>query len=288
LLPLPLPPVEFSDLPLGAVPDDPLVSVDFSSWFSKVFAGMRRSWKSLLIFQLLVLVTSSILALALRAANSQFVQTSSNGRKSIRGVVVVALVSYVCAFAIRAVPEVASAHVIAHDAASHTQGDSSRTGWRQGLRFGFSRSVPMIGWSIATSLLTIVGSVFCLLPGIYLAVAFWGTLTGVVAFERPPSVVGRCLELMKGHWWQVVARALLVAVARLAVGHVVSLLTGGFSPAARRARANGIGSTIVSNVLNVPFGMFVSIATIITYAELRRKLEPITSAQLAAESALPT
>jgi hypothetical protein len=265
------------------------VSTDLSSWFSKVFAGMRRSWKSLLVYQLIALVPSMLIGIALRDFNNQFASKSPNGPFTLgRGLLVLTLVSSLTSIVIYAVFTAASAHVLALDAVAERQGSASRVRWQDGLRFGLSRVLPMLGWSIATGLLVIVGYVFCLLPGIYFAVVFYGTLTGVVAFERPSSVVNRCFELMKGNWWEIFARFLLVGVARAIVSFGVGLLSGGFSLAARRSRASSFGSIIASKVTNVPFTMFVSVAAVVTYAELRRKLEPISSAQLAAESAIPS
>jgi hypothetical protein len=285
--PPPPPPVGYYYGGDGA--DDPLVSTDLSSWFSKVFAGMRRSWKSLLIYRLIAVVPSILIAIALRGFTNQFAQTSRNIRFTIGGgALVLTLVSYLSSIVIYAVATAASAHVLAHDALSESQGSSARVDWQQGLRFGFSRVLPMIGWSLATGLLVGVGFLFCLVPGIYLGVVFFATLTGVVAFERPASVLSRCFELMKGHWWEMFARALLVLVAIFIFSCGVGLLSGGFSLATRGSATGSVGSIIASSVLNIPLAMFMSVAAIVTYAELRRKLEPISSAQLAAESAIPS
>jgi hypothetical protein len=250
---------------------------------------MRRSWKSLLIYRLIALVPSILIAIALSGFTNQIAQPSRNVRLTIGGgALVLTLVSYLSSIVIYAVSTAASAHVLAHDAAAASQGSMARVTWQQGLRFGFSRLLPMIGWSIATGLLVIVGSLFCLLPGIYLGVVFFGTLTGVVAFERPSSVVSRCFELMKGNWWDMFGRALLVVVGLFLFSCGVGLLSGGFSVAASRSTTGSAGSTILSSVLGIPLAMFLSVAAIVTYAELRRKLEPISSAQLAAESAIPS
>jgi hypothetical protein len=248
---------------------------------------MKRSWKSLLIYRLIALVPSIVIAIALSGFTNQFAKTSSNVRLTIGGgALVLTLVSYLSSIVIYAVSTAASAHVLAHDAAAESQGSAARVSWQDGLRFGVSRLWPMIGWSIVTGLLTIVGSILCLLPGIYLGVVFFGTLTGVVAFERPSSVVSRCFELMKGHWWDMFGRALLVVIGLLVFSCGIGLLSGGFTVATRGSGTASTGSTILSNVLSIPIAMFLSVAAIVTYAELRRKLEPVTSAQLAAESAI--
>lgn len=284
--PPPPPPAGYYYGGVGA--DDPLVSTDLSSWFSKVFAGMRRSWKSLLIYRLIALVPSILVAIALRGVTKQIAQPSRNVRFTIGGgALVLTMVSYLSSIVIYAVSTAASAHVLAHDALSESQGSSARVDWQQGLRFGFSRVLPMIGWSLATGLLVGVGFLFCLVPGIYLGVIFFGTLTGVVAFERPSSVVSRCFELMKGNWWEMFGRALLVVVGLIVVSCGIGLLSGGFTIATSGSTTGSVGSIFASSLLNIPIAMFLSVAAIVTYAELRRKLEPISSAQLAAESAIP-
>jgi hypothetical protein len=249
---------------------------------------MRRSWKSLLIYRLIALVPSILIAIALSSFTSQLAQPSRNVRLTIGGgALVLSLVSYLSSIVIYAVSTAASAHVLAHDAAAESQGSSARVSWQQGLRFGISRVLPMIGWSIATGLLVIVGCIFCVLPGIYLGVIFFGTLTGVIAFERPSSVLSRCFELMKGNWWDMFGRALLVGLGLIIFSCGIGLLSGGFTLATSGSTTGSVGSTIVSSVLNIPIAMFLSVAAIVTYAELRRKLEPISSAQLASESAIP-
>jgi hypothetical protein len=266
-------------------PDDPLVSTDLSSWFSKVFAGMRRSWKSLLIYRLMALVPTVLLRIAIKP-----VVRPSTGLRSLFGQSpsALAILSSLTGVVVYVVSTTASAHVLAHDAVSEGEGSSSRTGWWQGLRFGFLRFWPMLGWSVASCLSIYLGMLFCVLPGIYLEVIFRATFAGVVAFERPSSVIRRCFALMKGHWWEMFGRAFLVSLAAAAVIACVGFVSGGFTLAARRARAASLRSNILLNVINVPFAMFLSVAAVVTYAELRRKLEPVTSAQLAAESALPS
>lgn len=198
------------------------------------------------------------------------------------------LVSALMGLVIYVISTTAAAHVLARDAVSESEGSSSRTGWWQGLRFGFSRFWSMFGWSVAAGLAIYLGLLFCVLPGIYADVIFHATFAGVVAFERPLSVIRRCFELIKGHWWEMFGRSFLVSLAAAAVALGFGFLTGGFTLAARRARAASLGSNILLNVINVPFAMFLSVSAVITYAELRRKLEPITSAQLAAESVAPS
>jgi hypothetical protein len=264
-------------------PDDPLVSTDLSSWFSKVFAGMRRSWKSLLIYRLMALVPTVLLRIAIKP-----VVRPSTGLRSVLGQSpsALGLASGLMGVVVYVVSTTASAHVLAHDVVSDSEGSSSRTSWWQGLRFGFSRFWPTLGWSAAASLAIYLGLLFCVLPGIYVDVIFHATFAGVVAFERPSSIIRRCFALIKGHWWEMFGRSFLVSLASTAVIVGVSFVNGGFTLAARRARAANLRWNILLNVINVPFAMFMSGAAVVTYAELRRKLEPVTSAQLAAESAI--
>lgn len=279
----PPPPTEYYYAVEG--PDDPLVSTDLPSWFSKVFAGMRRSWKSLLIYRLMALVPTVLLGIAIKP-----VVRPSKGLRSLlgRSPSALGLVSALMGLVIYVISTGAAAHVLARDAVSESEGSSSRTGWWQGLRFGFSRFWSMFGWSVAAGLAIYLGLLFCVLPGIYVDVIFHATFAGVVAFERPLSVIRRCFELIKGHWWEMFGRSFLVSLAAAAVALGFGFLTGGFTLAARRARAASLGSNILLNVINVPFAMFLSVSAVVTYAELRRKLEPISSAQLAAESVAPS
>lgn len=96
--------------------------------------------------RLIALVPSILIAIALRGFTNQFAQPSRNVRFTIGGgALVLTLVSYLSSIVIYAVSTVASAHVLAHDAAAVSQGSAARVSRPQGLRFGVSRVLPMIG-----------------------------------------------------------------------------------------------------------------------------------------------
>ena len=178
--------------------NDPLVSNDLSSWFSKVFSGFRRSWQALLIYQLIGLVPSVVVSVTVL---SQFkVTTGANGQptfgdgNTVGGGFFVGILAFIAlSVVISGVTTVASSYVIAHDAAASGTESGGRADWKMGIRFGLSKLGRSIAWSLAAGLLIGVGTLLCVLPGIYVGVVMFSSLTGVIAFERG-TVVGRCFE----------------------------------------------------------------------------------------------
>jgi hypothetical protein len=83
---------------------------------------------------------------------------------------------------------------------------------------------PLVWASIVIQLLTFVGLVLCVLPGIYLFVAWWG-FTALIILDKkldfwPAMELSR--QVVNRHWWTVFALVLLV----LLVGSAGVLLLG--------------------------------------------------------------
>jgi hypothetical protein len=204
------------------VSDDPLVPHDFGSWINKVFATVGRSWKALGIIHLLVFIPQLILGLVFALQARNVVNDPADPAAIFRNFgrfIVPAIVVGIFSFVTQSVASVASSHVISHDAARPV--GAPLTDWRAGLRFGWSRIGRMIGWSIATSLLSFVGFLLCLAPGLWFAVIFYATLAfsqivgavvGVpVAMLRSASNVVTYAELRSKQ--QFVSSAILAAEA---------------------------------------------------------------------------
>ena len=268
-------------------PNDPLVSHDFSSWFSKVFAAFKRSWKSLLIIQLIASIPSVILVLSLGSLRTSFLTTTSQTVVPTFNVasLVFSLLGVLLTLVLSSVAAGASAHVVAHDAQRQLLGDQNRTTWQDGVRYGLSRFWPMLGYSIVIGTLTMLGFFLCILPGVYAAVVFYSTANAVIAFERG-DVINRCFALIKGSWWEVFGRLIVVGIGLIAMSCITGLFSGGLSLAARSSGVSLV-QVIIGRILGLPTAMFVSVLPTLLYAELRNKLEGVSTAQLAAASALP-
>lgn len=85
--------------------------------------------------------------------------------------------------------------------------------WRQSLRFARSKLGSLVWLSILTALLSALGLVLCIVPGVYLWVA-WSVAAPMLLLEDVPGrkAMKRSRALVKGRWWSVAAVLLLVAI----------------------------------------------------------------------------
>lgn len=273
--------------------EDPIIPTDFGTWFSKVFAALGRSWKSLALVHLLIVIPQMLLGVLFAWRLPTVAVTNDPNRlfQNLGATVGGGLLLGIVSFVFQAVASVASAHILSHDAAGVATG-APRTDWMVALRFGWTKLGRMIGWSILSSLLTLVGFVLCILPGVWIGAIFYATLSGVVAFERG-DVISRCMALVKGRWWPTFGRLLILWLMASAAGAVSGAIGVG-----SRLGFGGLGgasfgsvsivsvlfSQLVAAVIAVPVGMLRSAGAVVIYAELRSKHEYLNSSILAAEA----
>src|SRR5262249_39640718 len=75
--------------------------------------------------------------------------------------------------------------------------------------------------------LTVVGFVFCVIPGIYLSVAFAVTLPVLMSEgQRGRKALGRSRSLVRGRWWKT---ALTLLVAGLLAGVISGVVSAAIS-----------------------------------------------------------
>jgi hypothetical protein len=277
----------------GTPANDPIVPTDFGSWFGKVFAAFGRSWKSLLPLHALALVPALILGIAqqILLRNQLNDGVTSSGRTiNVFGAatgtaLLLGLLALIASVVLRAAASVGTAHIITRDAAAEATGDTTRASWGDGLRFASSRLGAMIGWSLLTGLLTGLGFIACIGPGVWLGVVFFSSLTGVVAFERGKPFE-RSFALIKGQWWSMFGRAMAMVGIVWGVQFVIGLVAASVFGSSLIERSTGsiLGIQIISTLIGLPIAMLLSIAAVIAYAELRSK-QQMTSAGLLAHEA---
>jgi hypothetical protein len=274
---------------------DSIVPNDFSTWFANVFGAFGRSWKSLLILHAIAVVPMLVITIAqqfmLRNQVNDFLSSDGQRFNFFGGASGTALLfgflAIIVSFVLRAIASLATAHLITRDAAAEQLGTTTRAQWGDGLRFAMSRIWPMLGWGLVTGLLTVVGFVLCIAPGVWLGVVFFSSVTGVIAFERGHAFE-RSFALIKGQWWSMFGRAAMMSVLWWGVSFVVGLLTIAIfgTSIGDRSTAAIIASQIITTVIGLPLAMLLSIAAVIAYAELRSKERFTTAGQLASEAAL--
>jgi len=262
-------------------PDDPLVPGDFSSWFQKIIGVVQRSWRQLAIFQLVIAVLTAIylaVTVNVTARMAEYGDALSAGQTlppadgmAAFGIFsVVLLAGMVVLGLISALIYPATFFVVIRDAAGHpaSLGDA--------LRFGGSRLLATVGWGILSGLITLVGFILLIIPGLYLSIVFGASLLGVIVVER--GSIGRCFTLVNARFWPTTGRLVilwLIYLVYYGITHAIGSAFGG---------PLSVTPGIVEALLTIPIGIFLTGALVVTYAELRFREHPgVTTQALDAE-----
>ncbi len=90
--------------------------------------------------------------------------------------------------------------------------------WERGRRL----ILPLLGLTVLTSLLWLLGGLACLLPGIFLYV-MWSLAPASLMLERGGVIesMRRSWRLVRGSWWRVFGILLLAAIIAGAVGQLI-------------------------------------------------------------------
>lgn len=262
------------------MPDDPLVARHFSDWTGKIVDVVARSWRPLIVVQLILAVPVAVLtalfdqSVGADASSLQLSDITNQNAVTIDhpGTAAAAGVALVVVWlGFGAVTSLASMWVAVRNAAARPAPLPSA------FRFGAARAARLIGWEIVVAILVAVGLLALIVPGIYLAVVLLPTVLGVVAFER--GGISRCFALARGQFLPLLGRccvALLVATAYSEV--VLAILKvvygDGGSVWARQ---------LTSSVLELPLDITLMAFLLVTYAELRGRHEPLTTQRLGVE-----
>jgi hypothetical protein len=151
-----------------------------------------------------------------------------------------------------------------------------QVGWRSSLRFALRRLPAVIGLTILSGILVGLGTILCIIPGIYLYVAFSVAVPVLLVEGAGPSrALGRSRELVRGRWWGTCGVAvvgyLLVSIVSLALtGLVVGVA---FANPARNTVTgfvlNTLAATVGSMVATPAAAAFVTVL----YIDLRVRKE---------------
>jgi hypothetical protein len=149
-------------------------------------------------------------------------------------------------------------------------------GWRSSLSYALRRLPALVGMSIVSAILTGIGLIFCVVPGIYLWGAFYVAVPVLlVEGSGPLRSLGRSRELVRGRWWGTFGVALVGYLLVTIVGAAFSGLIVGlaFAGPARNSVTgfilNVFGST-VGSMLSTPAA--AAFATVL-YIDLRVRRE---------------
>ena len=233
----------------------------FGDWWSKLLTAWRRSWRSLLSLQLVTLPLWLGTAAAARWLSDRG-GTLADGRQRIPEALL-AVLGVVAAWVMAAfVVRGAGSWLIVHDAAGRP------TSLGAALRFGVHRFWSYVGWSLVAGVAVGVGSLLCLVPGIYLGVVFGSLLTGVVAFERGRTW-RRCFELARGSWWSLASRVLVVGLVSGLVGVIARVVSDLVLATTTTSDLAWLAAVAVSRLVQIPAEMLGAVGAVVTYAERR-------------------
>ncbi|MEU9516282.1 hypothetical protein [Micromonospora sp. NPDC048169] len=281
--------------PSGINPQDPLVNpphAGIGPWFARCWGALRRGWRQLVPIVLLtqVLPAAVIGVLTLLVAPDGQMATAPDGSPRLPegfwqqtlGFYGTILFAGLIFGALQAMGWAAGTWVMTRQAAGEPAGLGAA------LRYGLSRALGLWGWTIVVSLLVTLGACFCLLPGVYVAVAL--VLFGPVYLFERSDPVGRSWRLFHSRFLMVLGRVMLVVAALVAAALLDVVLSGintavfGVEPLGAVGTAIGaVTMTVLSAVVAVPAYLAQQVGLVVTYAEQRAQEGPVSAAQLAAE-----
>lgn len=140
---------------------------------------------------------------------------------------------------------------------------------------GLARALPVIAASLCATLLTGIGAILLILPGLIILSALF-VVVPVCTIERlgPIRSLGRSWELTRGHRWHTFG---IYLVPLLVVGAASAFFQGIGSDL-----GGTTGSAIAGYMVSAVIGPYQAIANIVTYQELRTAKEGLDIDQLVA------
>jgi len=160
-----------------------------------------------------------------------------------------------------------------------------------GLRIARRRLPRCIGVGLLALVLTGVGYILLIAPGIYLGVVFGAALLGTVVVEG--EGIARSLELVRGRWWATCGRLFFASLASWAYQIVCQFaLTFVVFGVEGVVGSDSVVSTIALTITWVlalpvvwlPLSVIGTAVSVVTYAELRGHERPgLSVAVLAAQ-----
>ncbi|WP_028936830.1 hypothetical protein [Pseudonocardia spinosispora] len=281
---------------------DPLMPSDFSGWFQRSIAIVRQHFTQLAIVQFLPVIANAVYlvmlgnlavdqftgAMAVAQANAAAARSGAFDPAAVQpGADQLAtlspgfLVTYAAIFLFGVAAAAVSYCVIIRNASGR------RTSAVDALPVAMKRYPPLLGWTLLGVVLTYLGMILLIAPGVYLLVALLVPLAGVVVVER--AGIGRCFVLTRGRFWATAGRVAIMMLVVWGYGVVVALIAGligvglGMTVGVTVAVTAG---AIIASLLSLPAFVYIAATMVVTYAELRAHDTPgVTTSTLAAELA---
>jgi hypothetical protein len=266
--------------------EDPLVTPateGFNGWFRRLFATLRRSWRSLVLISLTTYAAPVALVSALLALASRNLVVAADGtaRTSfdtglLATIVLGALGAVLVTSFLTAVGNAAAVWSVTREAAGHPAPLGSALG------FGFRKAFRLWGWSLLYSLVVLVGICACVLPGLYFALAgcLYVPLTLYVGSGNP---IGLSFSLVNRSFGAALGRMVLLVLMVYGVEIALSIPLQFLRAASATA---GLVGSLAVQVVTAPLALVLTIGSVLLFAELWAKHVATTTGNL--DAALAT
>lgn len=140
---------------------------------------------------------------------------------------------------------------------------------RRSYRFAIGRLWPLLLVLLATWLLTMLGIVLLVVPGIIVGVQLSVSVPAlVIEGGTARQALSRSWDLVRGHWWHTFGTILLTW---LLLGLTVNLLDN----AARRLAHGWLAQTVAQGVSITLVTPFAALVGLLLYLDLRSRKEPL-------------
>jgi hypothetical protein len=150
-----------------------------------------------------------------------------------------------------------------------------RSTWRESLRFAAERLRSLVWLAFLAGLLTVLGFLACVIPGIYLYGA-WSVAVPVLVLEdvRGRRALGRSKALVKGRWWPTAVALLLSSMLTgVVAGGLQALLTLPFDAIFHSELLTIVTGTIGAAGAGVLTTPFTAAVVVVIYVDLRVRRE---------------
>jgi hypothetical protein len=268
---------------MGRPEFDPLVSPDYSGWWSRATTIVRRGWKPLAAIQavglvLVLLIQGPVQTWTAVISNRTSQRALSTGTATQADLAPVlqalglSLAATLVTVIVTAIITLATVHI----GVSVAVGAPVRIGDALGL--AGRRILPLIGWQLLAVPIYVVGVCLCVVPVFYVAAALL-VLPVVVAIERT-SPIGRSFGLFHAHLGSSLART--ATILGISVGTaVVGGVAGSVIKLAAQGNVTGEGGIVVGSVLTTlvtaviggAVGILIAPLTLTAYADMRARRE---------------
>jgi hypothetical protein len=301
--PEPLAPMTGYEVPYLAQPGhDPLVSADYSGWWQRGIAIVKAGWPQLAAAQAIGAAVQMLVQVPLliyvSTQGQHFADAQQAGRAPDTGPLFAVFgFTLLVAFAglvVGAVVAIATMQM----GVSIASGGQPKLG--PALRAALQRAFPLIGWQFLAGLIMLVGLCACVLP-IFYFLAVFTLMPAIVAFERT-NAISRCFKLFHANLGGAIGRiatilgiSILGGIIAAAISEVIGAAGGapafGMPTTATVSTSAVVVAAIVSALIGAVIDRGIAVLTgpltLTAYADLRARVEPLTTDVLLREIGAP-